>query len=160
MQLFTFENPPLGDARVVAKPTTQTEGSRSTRLVAEDERRISDHIAMTAGDCVSDDHLCSVWLDRLSERRITTTTMATLVMTDAQLRGFARQVIKDYIAATRNGVVPCEEGQLLTTRQALERLQVSRPTLERMATAGEIKRMKVRGSWRYTTTSIDEYLAS
>lgn len=84
----------------------------------------------------------------------------TLVMTDLQLRNFARTVIKDYIAATRNGIVPCEEGKLLTTQQALDRLGFkSRQTLERLADDGEIKRMKVRGSWRYTTTSIDEYLA-
>ena len=36
--------------------------------MAEDERRISGYVAMTAGDCASDYTICSVWLDRLSER--------------------------------------------------------------------------------------------
>lgn len=97
---------------------------------------------------------------RINENYMDMASTTTLVMTDLQLRNFARTVIKDYIAATRNGIVPCEEGKLLTTQQALDRLGFkSRQTLERLADDGEIKRMKVRGSWRYTTVSIDEYLA-
>lgn len=86
--------------------------------------------------------------------------MATIIMTETQLRDFGRQVIQDFIDATRKGTMPPAEGQLITTKEALTRLNVSRPTLDRLAEDGEIKRVKVRGSWRYTTASIEQYLAS
>ena len=76
--------------------------------------------------------------------RQNTTTM-TYSLTDKQLRA--------------QGKLELTDDTYLSGREAEQMLKVSRTTLARMAESGEIKRVKVGGSWKYEKGSIEDYLA-
>lgn len=80
-------------------------------------------------------------------------------MTDSQLRMFGLGIIREYERSKRNGGLATEDGELLTTDEAMKRLKVSRASLDRMTARREIRRRKVGGCWRYEAQSIDEYFA-
>ena len=83
--------------------------------------------------------------------------MATIVMTEAQLRDFGFNLLRAYELSRRNGNQVTEDGELLTTEEACQRLKVSRATLDRMSERGDIARRKVSGCWRYEANSIEKY---
>lgn len=83
----------------------------------------------------------------------------TYSLTDKQLRDFARQIIIGTLQMRAQGKVELTDDTYLSGREAEQMLKVSRTTLARMAEGGEIKRVKVGGSWKYEKSSIEEYLA-
>jgi excisionase family DNA binding protein len=49
--------------------------------------------------------------------------------------------------------------RLLTPQQAADALGISKATLERLAADGEVRRLKVRGSVRYSAGDLNAYVA-
>lgn len=85
--------------------------------------------------------------------------MITYSLTDKQLRDFARQIIIGTLQMRAQGKVEITDDTYLSRNEAEQMLKTSRTTLARLAESGEIKRVKVGGSWKYEKGSIEDYLA-
>lgn len=89
-----------------------------------------------------------------------TTSERTIIMTESQLRSFAREVVRLMLAddGQRKASMMLTEGEWLTPAEAQAMLKTSARTLGRLAESGDIIRKKVRGVWRYDRESLGEYL--
>lgn len=84
--------------------------------------------------------------------------MATIVMTDAQLNRALRDAAFEAVSHfCRLQGMEVSDVNLISSGQAMQMLGCSRPTLYALAERGEIKRVKVGGSWKYDARSIDKY---
>ena len=83
----------------------------------------------------------------------------TIIMTDAQLRMFARQcVLTDRKLREGGRSIITAEAELITTKDTESKLGCSSRTLGRLAECGEIKRVRVGGSWKYDRESVEDYI--